>query len=1417
MRTHLFAVATASLLWSGAVAAQNGTQVTSFTREDGLQVQNSAPKRNGFSLFAEEDLAGTSLRLTGIMRYAFFNAGGLCSFAGTNGDIFNSSCGEGNYFHIQSAWAVGLDAYRAIKAVHPGVANMRQPVGYSSPFRLTSVSPIVTRLGPTDGQFGKLFSGVTSADGEGCRDMQGRQGAGLPANFTLLASSDCPDTWASNGFQGIREIPDSVWVKRFQTQGNDFRWDDWKIPASEIGDTPPLGTNASYGSFSDYPREVVAKYGGVTPRGNGPPLERGFPLGIEVRMDAFKFDRPSLRDGVFARWLIINNSEKVWGTGIDYDSLTFGLDPGYIFGSQRPAVHNIISLGVHTALRGDYSTKCNSTTYPRRPPGINDGCDGTGNNFPFIMFLKSPLGDLRNKMFTMTNPDGSPRFPNFYNPNHPERDDTITFNRYAQGGFGNAQLRYQGRSDRAFYGFMAGREADALDGRLATDLTAGQIWSDFLYEGTDGSNAARNAVFNKSVPSSVPGYGSWDWNDDGIPDTLKVPDCGEFGCAKPFADTIAGGFTNDNGENIGSFLGISEFALKAGDTTEIVFYLGLVTGRDTVRFLRTIDNITDAYYKNYAGASEYPTPTISASDVQLTSAFLRDSTNGNQNVNVRIQIKMPPRQDDQFLRAVLTRIEGPEGAELRRLNPTLVNDVTRRMQQNLAQVMVFKSCDRGTTWTSDAGCTSATSQFQTRDEQGNQVGIGWRPRFTLTLADSGANDGVLSSYVVNENVQGGREYLYSVVTKTRSLRDIQVVLSETVNGAGQVTSRQVGTLQDALSVDIDTITSPLKASGASTVLVYAPLSVPAGTIFARFDSSTVQGNATNRIEAATTTGTVSGRYRVRFGNRFIVQRSVDVASGVTTTTLIRQSIYGRASSSPTDAGTVNYVAAADTFVGTGPLTYTPASGTGTPAPELSTTPNAQLSTPDKQVFLDTLSRAGYVIAKENGEALFLAVGLGFTTIQQSTTTFEGAPNNPGFTATVRSETAPNSARTATVVRSPGDTLNTGVTNGNGVIYQSSGSSLFNTSTTAFLTRGYAPGGFWNLVWSDDSFGPGAPFSFGTSDQLQPVISASLAQRATAYTTVTDESLRTLANFPTGGTGARTGVVAAKLPFRIIGTDGEPADAMFLQRHVSGNAADSILKNSILIGTNGDTSRVSIPPDLWMPGDTLYVIENRLVDSTVTVGGNEVTVVREETVNGKTQSLPIQVRRPVITLRLRLACNSNVAPARNTCNPIRLNDRGSSGYLPFENGYVSVIHLNRTFDQNSEVVLTGVPVRANSRPLNKTDMERIIAVPNPYIVQSDFDQIGTNRNRIESRIRFVNVPDEGVMRIYSISGQLLQQLTWTPADLIASGDNTPHGDLPYNLRTREGLDLGPGLYMFVLTPKGENANGMVARGKFVVIR
>jgi hypothetical protein len=256
---------------------------------------------------------------------------------------------------------------------------------------------------------------------------------------------------------------------------------------------------------------------------------------------------------------------------------------------------------------------------------------------------------------------------------------------------------------------------------------------------------------------------------------------------------------------------------------------------------------------------------------------------------------------------------------------------------------------------------------------------------------------------------------------------------------------------------------------------------------------------------------------------------------------------------------------------------------------------------------------------------------------------------------------------------------------------------------------------------------------------------------------------------------------------------------------------------MLFGTDGDTARVSIPPNMWMPGDTIYVIEQQVVDSTVTIGGNVTTVHRDTVVNGRVQRLPIQVSRPTITLRLRMGCVSNTDPARNTCNPIRAGDRGSTAYAAIDPLSVSVVDLNRLFDQNSEVTLTGVPLQTNTRPLSKADINRIHVVPNPYVVQSEFDLIGTDRTRIDSRIRFVNVPDEGMIRIYAISGQLMQQLSWKPQDLVASGDGSPHGDLPYNLRNIKGSDLTAGLYIFVLTPQGANAGAPVARGKFVVIR
>jgi hypothetical protein len=330
--------------------------------------------------------------------------------------------------------------------------------------------------------------------------------------------------------------------------------------------------------------------------------------------------------------------------------------------------------------------------------------------------------------------------------------------------------------------------------------------------------------------------------------------------------------------------------------------------------------------------------------------------------------------------------------------------------------------------------------------------------------------------------------------------------------------------------------------------------------------------------------------------------------------------------------------------------------------------------------------------------------------------------------------------------------------------------------------------------------------------MQPQLDAALAARPTASVGLTDETLRVLPNFPGGAAGTRP-LVAAKAPFQLIGISGEPADFVMFQRHTTGNVADSLFRNSRLFGNGGDTVRVQVPPDVWMPGDTVWVIENVVLPKTYVSGGNTVTVVPTTA----SPSLPVEESTQIVGLKLVLSCNSGGNPTRITCNPLALNTLGATGYLPYADGYESVIHINRSFDQNSEVQVTAQPLVASGLTLTKRDMSIIEVVPNPYIVQGGFDRLTTGRAVAESRIMFVNVPAEGVIRIYSISGQLMQQLSWTQEDLVVSANGSAHGDLPYNLRTREGLDLGPGLYLYVLTARGETANGQVARGKFVIIR
>ena len=1366
---------TALLLPGDAQSQQQRPQpVTQITTEDGTAVQ--LPRSRGFQLFAEEDIAASGMNMTGTFGW-FFNNIGPCPWYFT---IDLEVCGfttnqAGNlaqpYFGIEFIAGAPIHEFRKIRAVHPGVSNMRPPLGYTAPITFYLATPQRRGWGAADGQFGNLFSGVAGAEDGGCTDDSSILNGRVPTSLTRLAGSDCPVTWPSAGFLGKRPVTNEGWEAAFQADPANFTWNDWQLPESALDTTQFLGNFSTYGAVSDSYRERIQSFGSVTRLGTGAPTERGYPLGLHVRFDAFQFARPSVRNAVWYQLTIVNESERLYGTGIDYDSLYFGLLPGVLIGGQDQGTSWYHDFERNTVIlaRGNMSGQCQAGVYPPNQPTGAGGCattDGQTNILMGISVLKSPLGDARNRLFS----DPASRF---YNPTSEFADDTITWNHARYNSFGFIYNTSVVRNDRALFGYMSSTEDNFFDQLTINDFTLAQLFLFFQSEDFQGVISPAIARWNRFVPGSTPGYGSWDYNNDGIQDTISVPTCGRDGCVVNYADTIAGGLRNHI-RNVGNIISSGPFALGAGDTTQFIY---VFTGEaDSSSFESLINSTLATYLGNYAGPSAFPPPTFSDADVEVTSAEVRDSLLGQQNAQVRIRIEQPPPIDDTYLQGVVARLQDTTDADARRLvalNPDLIRAVQSRIRVNYSKLLIFKSCDNGATFTVSADCTPAPAE----NLEGDDIGFGWQA-FDIIPVDSATHR--LNTSFFTDNVMAGRTYLYTFVTQTRGFVDIPVVDSVMTPSGPALTTTN---LRDALSLDADTISSALFRSGPNTVKVYAPITLPAGREFAALDTATISGLATARITTTARGSIQPGTYTIFFANRFIVTTAEDTVTGDVTQTVVAQRRIARATTSTDPATGAPLVAQADTFTGTGLLITSAA------------IPSNRVSASGSVVtYVDTLDAAtlGYVLAggAEGATTPFFLS----TSLTSPGLTFEEDSRFPGFLFGFASEGSP---RLSVTVRAEGDTLNAGVVNANGVTYLAGNSSFLGN------------GGLFELDWQGDAFGPQSPFTFGTAAELQPSFTASLAARPVAQTGSVDAEVEAL--LPTN----TRPLVPVKVPFTITGPLGDQAVIAMRQRHTS--SADSALLNSILVGTAGDTTRLAVPPDVWVPGDQLFVLSQVQRDSIVGSGATATRVVRDTTIGGRPATVPIQVRSLALSFSpMVLGCTTNSVPSRLTCNPITLGTRGATGYLPYQPGWTTALEFPRGFDLFSEIALDATATVTEGPALTDEELNRVRVVPNPYVVQSLFDNVDAARVGT-SQIRFVNVPSQGMIRIYTVSGQLVQQLTWTAADLIDAGEGRIHGDLPYNLRSREGLDLGTGLYVYVLTPTGPNANGNLARGKFVIIR
>ncbi len=137
----------------------------------------------------------------------------------------------------------------------------------------------------------------------------------------------------------------------------------------------------------------------------------------------------------------------------------------------------------------------------------------------------------------------------------------------------------------------------------------------------------------------------------------------------------------------------------------------------------------------------------------------------------------------------------------------------------------------------------------------------------------------------------------------------------------------------------------------------------------------------------------------------------------------------------------------------------------------------------------------------------------------------------------------------------------------------------------------------------------------------------------------------------------------------------------------------------------------------------------------------------------------------------------------------------------------------------------IQIKAMSLDPNDADLGKIKVVPNPYLASSFLDLSPSSR-----RIEFVNLPDRCTIRIYTLSGNLVNVLNHIGANRNGWGNYTDwdrlsdsqprqftgwdnHGGTePWNLRNRFGATVASGLYIFHVT----DSRGKSQTGKFYII-
>lgn len=102
-------------------------------------------------------------------------------------------------------------------------------------------------------------------------------------------------------------------------------------------------------------------------------------------------------------------------------------------------------------------------------------------------------------------------------------------------------------------------------------------------------------------------------------------------------------------------------------------------------------------------------------------------------------------------------------------------------------------------------------------------------------------------------------------------------------------------------------------------------------------------------------------------------------------------------------------------------------------------------------------------------------------------------------------------------------------------------------------------------------------------------------------------------------------------------------------------------------------------------------------------------------------------------------------------------------------------------------LAPTPLADNPNADKDALLDRIHAVPNPY-----YGYTGYERNRFDTRIKIINLPQKATVSIYALDGTLVRRL---------SKDNANESFIDWDIRNAKGLPIASGMYLMHVEAEG----------------